>query len=83
MLEVVTLLVVAVAGYTDAPGWFVLLGAAALLIEGWGRKLRLLRAQPRVPLSTKMITYFVTGVAASIGLAALTYLAGAFARRLI
>lgn len=83
MLEIVTLLAVAAAGYAGATGWLVLLGAAALLIEGWGVKLLRLREHPRVPLSTKMITYFVTGVLASIGLATLAYVAGVVVRRLM
>jgi hypothetical protein len=83
MLEIITLLAVAVAGYAGAPGWFVLLGAAALLIEAWAVKLLRLHQHPRVPLSTKMITYLVTGVLAGIGLAWLTYLAGAAVRQLL
>lgn len=80
MAEYTILVVVALAGYTDAPWWFVLLGAAGITIEGWWLKLRLLRQPPSVPLSSKIITYFVTGVATNIGFAALSYLVGRMLR---
>jgi hypothetical protein len=73
MLAPGILLIMAIGGYLGAPGWVVLLGAAAVLSEGWGMKLMRLRQQPRVPWSSKTTTYFATGVLAGIG-----WSAGAF-----
>ena len=73
MLAPGILLIMAIGGYLGAPGWVVLLGAAAVLSEGWGMKLTRLRQQPRVPWSSKTTTYFATGVLAGIG-----WSAGAF-----
>jgi hypothetical protein len=80
MHELLIIFVVALAGYVGAPWWFVLLGAAGLTIDGWAMKLKLLRQYPSVPLSTKMVTYFVTGVVTNLGFAALSYVFGGFVR---
>jgi len=76
MHELVIVLVVAAGGYLGASWWLVLAGAAGLTIDGWALKLRLLRQHPSVPFSAKMATYFVTGVVANLGYAALAYVAG-------
>jgi hypothetical protein len=39
-------------------------------------KLMLLRQHPKVRLSSKMTTYFVTGVLANVGFASLSYIFG-------
>jgi hypothetical protein len=80
MLELLILLIVALGGYLGASGWLVALGAAGLTIDGWALKLKLLRQHPSVPFSSKMATYFITGVLANLGFAALSYLAGRLVR---
>lgn len=80
MLIYVIILIMGLAGYAGAPVWFVLLGAAGLTLEGWWMKLRLLRQEPRMPWSSKITTYFVTGIVANIAYAALTYGAGRIIR---
>ena len=47
----------------------------------WWRKVRLLRQHPRVPFSSKMITYFVVGIVMNVLLTAASYLAGQVLRR--
>lgn len=81
LLEHIMVLVVGIAGFAGAPSWFVLLVAAGLTIEDWA-KLWPLRS-PTVTLSAKMITYFVTGIAANIFYAAVSYAVGAVARALV
>jgi len=71
----------ACAGFADAPRWFILLAAAGLTVEDWA-KLWPLRS-PTVTLSSKVLTYFVTGIAANIFYAGASYLAGALARSLV
>jgi hypothetical protein len=66
-------LIMAIGGYLGAPGWVVLLGAAAVLSEGWGMKLMRLRQPSRVPWSSKTTTYFATGVLAGIGWSAAAF----------
>lgn len=83
MAQIVTVLVVLVAGFTSAPGWLIVLAAVALTVQGWVAKLHLLQAEPRVPLTSKMITYFVTGVLANLAGAWLCYIAGWGLRRLV
>ena len=83
MLEYVMLLLVGLAGYADASWWLVPLAAGGLTIEGWWEKARLLRQHPRLPLSSKIVTYFVTGVIANIGFSALSFLCGRVVRRLL
>lgn len=80
-LEHIMLLVAGMAGFAGAPPWFVLLAAAGLTIEDWA-KLWPLRS-PAVTLSTKMITYFVTGVLANIFYAVVSYALGAAARTIL
>ena len=70
----------AVGGYVGAPGWMVLLGAAAVLSEGWGVKLMRLRQQPRGLWTSKTITYFATGILAGIGISAAAFWAGRLVR---
>ena len=81
MSELLILAAVALAGYAGWPGWSVLAGAAALTVVGWWRKVRLLRQHPRVPFSSKMITYFVVGIVMNVLLTAASYLAGQVLRR--
>lgn len=82
-LEWITLIATAVAGYSAAPLLVVPLAALALMFESvWG-KLYHLRRHPRVPLSPKMITYFVMGGVLSSIAAWLAYLAGASVRSLL
>jgi hypothetical protein len=76
MLEFLIIVIVAIGGYAGAPWWLVLVGAAGLTIEGWAMKLMLLRQHPKVRLSSKMTTYFVTGVLANVGFASLSYIFG-------
>ncbi len=83
MLDYIMLLLVAIAGFAGAPWWFVLMGTAGLTIDAWWVKLRLLRQPPSVPLSSKIITYFVTGILANLGFAALVFLCGRWLRQLL
>lgn len=76
LTSLVIFLVIGLAGYAGTPWWFVLAGAAALTFDGWWMKLRLLRQQPRVTWSSKITTYFVTGIVTNIGFAAFVYGAG-------
>ena len=78
MLDGVMLLAAGVAGFADASPWFILLTAGVLTIEEWA-KLWPLRS-PAVTLSVKMITYFVTGIAANIFCATASYAMGMTAR---
>jgi hypothetical protein len=73
------ILAVAAAGWADAPGWFILLGAFGLAIEGWWARLGLLRHYPRA-LSTKKTTYAVAGMVGNLGVAALSYAVGSLLR---
>ena len=81
MSELLVLAAVALAGYADAPGWSVPMGAAALTAAGWWRKVRLLRQHPRVPFSTKMTTYLVVSIVINVVFAAIGYIAGHALRR--
>jgi hypothetical protein len=76
MLEFMIIVILALGGYAGASGWLVLLGAAGLTIDGWAMKLKLLRQYPSVPFSSKMATYFITGVIANLGFAAMSYVLG-------
>jgi len=76
MRELLILAAVAAAGYADAPQWSVLLGAGAITLAGWGRKVRLLRQHPRVPFSTKMTAYLVVSIVINLGFALACYVAG-------
>jgi hypothetical protein len=77
MLQYMTLIVVAAVGFAGGPWWVAVIGAAALTIDGWRMMLGLLRQNQRLALSSKKITYFVTGVLSNIVLASLSYLVGA------
>jgi hypothetical protein len=79
MFELVILGVVAWAGYAQEAGWWVLVGAAALTLTGWARKIWLLRQHPQVPLSTKMTTYLVVSIGLNVTFAALALIAGRIA----
>jgi hypothetical protein len=81
MYDWLIVILVGLAGYVEAPGWFVLLGAFGLSIEGWWRRLGLLRHAPRA-LSTKKTAYFVAGAISNLGLAGLGYLLGQAVRSL-
>jgi hypothetical protein len=81
MLELPILAVVALAGYADASGWSVPVGAAALTIASWWRKMRLLRQHPQVPFSSKITTYLIVSVVIYVGLALVSYGAGLAVRR--
>ena len=76
MLGGLILAIVAAAGYANGPWWSTLLGAGAVTLAGWWRKIRLLRQHPRVPLSTKMIAYLVISIVINVGAAFASYLAG-------
>ena len=66
--------IVALAGYAGAPWWWsVVCGGACLTLEGWWDKLNDLRRHGRASWSTKITTYFVTGVLSNVCLAALGY----------
>ena len=80
MLEVLTLAAVAAAGYADAPWWSAPLGAGAVTLWAWWRKVRLLRQHPRVPFSTKMTAYLVVSILINLGFALGSYLAGRLLR---
>ena len=71
----------ACAGFIDAPRWFILLAGAGLTLDDWARLWPL--RQPTVTLSSKIITYFVTGIAANLFYAGASYLAGALMRSLV
>jgi hypothetical protein len=80
MLTYAIIIVVGLAGYAGAPGWLVLPAAACLTFDGWWVKLRRLGRPPRVAWSSKTTTYFVTGIAIDICLAALGFGVGRIAR---
>lgn len=80
MLAYAIILAMGLAGYAGTPWWLVLLGAACLTLDGWWMKLRLLHQHPRVPWSSKIMTYFVTGILGNIGFAALSFGVGRIAR---
>ena len=81
MYDWLIVILVGLAGYVEAPGWFILLGAFGLTIEGWWGKLGLLRHSPRA-ISTKKTAYFVAGAISNLGVAGLGYLLGHLVRAL-
>src|SRR5262245_7396604 len=81
MYDWLILILVGLAGYLEAPGWFILLGAFGLTIEGWWGRLGLLRHSPRA-ISTKKTAYLVAGAISNLGVAALGYLLGHLVRAL-
>src|SRR5262245_46422424 len=81
--SLIIFLIVGLAGYAGTPWWFVLAGAAALTLDGWWMKLRLLRQEPRVVWSAKITTYFVTGIVTNVGFAAFVYAAGRVVRVIV
>src|SRR5262245_27579898 len=81
MYDWLIVILVGLAGYVEAPGWFILLGAFGLMIEGWWGRLGLLRHSPRA-LSTKKTAYFVAGAIGNLGLAGFGYLVGQLLRAL-
>lgn len=77
-LEWITLVATAVAGWAGAPRAVILMAALALMLEPvWGKAWHL-RQHPRVPLTTKMLTYLVSGAILAILAAWLAFIAGAF-----
>src|SRR5262245_65313028 len=68
------ILAMGVAGYLQAPGWLVLMGATGLMLADWG--LRGLPPRLRMAWTSKTITYFVTGLVANLILATLAFTAG-------
>jgi hypothetical protein len=80
MVALGIVLLVALAGYAGMPPWLVPLAAAGLTLEGWWDKLLALRQRPREPWSSKVITYFVTGIVRDLCFAALAYAAGSALR---
>jgi hypothetical protein len=83
MVEVLVLAGLAIAGYSGAPVWLALLGAAVVTADGWWRKVRLLQQEPRVPFSSKMTTYLVVSIAINAGVAVASLLVGRAARWLL
>jgi hypothetical protein len=83
MLSYAAILAMGLAGYTGAPWWLVLPGAACLTLDSWGSRLWPLGRPPRVLWSSKTTTYFVTGLIVDISLAALGFAAGRIARLLL
>ena len=53
MYDWLIVILVSLAGYVEAPAWFILLGAFGLTIEGWWGKLGLLRHSPRAVSTQK------------------------------
>jgi hypothetical protein len=82
MIALAILALVGLAGYAGSPVWLVPLAAAAMTLEGWWDKLLALVRQPRQPWSTKVTTYFVTGIIRDLLFAALAYALGTWARAL-
>jgi hypothetical protein len=80
MLTYAVIVAMGLAGYWRAPWWVALMGAAALTLGAWGRKVRQLGREPGAGWSSKTRTYFVTGVILDLVLAALCLGAGHFAR---
>ena len=81
MITAAIVLALAFAGYMNVSGWLVLAGAACLTLDGW----RLWRLRPRsgIDWTSKTTTYFVTGVAADLVLAVLSYGGGRMLRILL
>ena len=80
-VEYVVLAGMAWVGYAGWAIWWVLPAVAVTTAAGWWRKVYLLRQAPQVPLSSKMITYFVVGIVMNMILTAAGYLAGQVLRR--
>jgi hypothetical protein len=76
MVEFLILAGVAWAGYAGAAGWWILVGAAAMTVAAWARKIRLLRQHPQVPFSTKMTTYLIVSIAINIVFATVALICG-------
>jgi hypothetical protein len=83
MLNYLALFALAVAGCARASAWLVLVGAIALSIDTSWTRVALWREPVRVALSSKVITYVVTGVIAALGYSALSYMTGALFWRLL
>jgi hypothetical protein len=81
LLDGVVLALLALAGFTRATLWLVLVGGAALAIEAsWGtlRRLRTSEASgERRPPSAKVIAFLVTGAVAALVFAGVAYALGA------
>jgi hypothetical protein len=85
MMTYALIAVLALAGYLQAPAWLVLAGAVCLTLDGWRpwRQTRAWGPQSRIDWTSKTTTYFVTGVIASLMLAAGAFGAGRIARALL
>jgi hypothetical protein len=81
MLAYTVILVMGAAGYANATAWLIPWGAACLVLDSW--KPWRLNRQPRISWTSKTTTYFVTGVIADLGLAALGFGAGRLVRTLL
>ncbi len=73
LTTLIVFLIIGLAAYAGTPWWFVLVGAAGLTLDSWWMKLKLLRQEPRVAWSSKITTYFVTGIVTNIGFATFVY----------
>jgi hypothetical protein len=87
MIVGAVVLALALAGYMGVPAWTVLAGAACLTLHSWrpwrpGRQWSQW-GQPPGTSTSKITTYFVTGVVADLGLAALAFGAGRIVRALL
>jgi hypothetical protein len=68
MLAVLMLIAIA-AGWAGAPWWFPLLAGAALSIKEWWAKLNITGRHRGLSWSSKITTYFITGVLSNMVLA--------------
>jgi hypothetical protein len=80
MFALAIVVLVGLAGYAGSPVWLVPLAAAAMTLEGWWDKLLALVRRPREPWSTKVTTYFATGILRDLLFAALAYALGTWVR---
>ena len=76
LVEYLILAAMAGVGYAGWPLWWVLPATAVMTAASWWRKVGLLRQHPQVPLSSKMITYFVVGIVLDLVVASACYAAG-------
>ena len=70
----------AAAGYAGWPWWSVLPGAGALTLHGWWTQLWRLGEPEHDAWSKKITAYFVTGVAADVVFAVVSFGVGRVAR---
>jgi hypothetical protein len=72
-MRAVLIVVAALLGWVGAPWWLAPLAGVALTIDAWWAKLAALAGNRGAPWSSKITTYFVTGLVSDIGLATLSY----------